>query len=412
MRILRVHNRYRQPGGEDVSFASEVELLREKGHDVDTLEVTNDTITLDRSPLSMARLAASTVWSRSGRTLVSDAVAAHRPQVVHFDNTFPLLSPAAYGVARRSGVAVVQTLHNYRLICPGATLFRAGSPCQDCVGRPVALPGVVHGCYRDSVAETATVAAMLASHRVRRTWSRDVDRYIALTDFARALFVAGGLPADRIRVKPNFARAAPPPAGASERRDVFLFAGRLSPEKGIETLLDAATELPAGYELHVAGDGPLSARLAHARLAGLPVVALGRLEHGAVIDAMRHARALVFPSVWYEGCPMTLLEAFACGLPVIASRLGAMAELISHGENGLLFAPGDAADLRDTLRWAADNPAAISAMSRCARRTYECLYSPERNYGLLMGIYDEAVLRRHGPQSPAWTNRGGAGIGR
>lgn len=393
MRILRVHNRYRQAGGEDVCFESEVELLRDHGHDVATLVVTNEAIAVDRAPLSAARLASSTVWSRSGRARVAEAVAAHRPEIVHFDNTFPLLSPAAYSAARSSHAAVVQTLHNYRLVCPAATLYRDGSPCHDCVGRAVAVPGVMHGCYRDSTAESAVVAVMLATHRLRRTWSRDVDRYISLTRFARNLFTEGGMPPDRISVKPNFVHAPLPPA-TRPRQDVFLFAGRLSPEKGIETLLEAASRLPAGYQVHVAGDGPLRHRVADARGAGVPVVPLGRIDHCAVTDAMRQARALVFPSVWYEGCPMTLIEAFASGLPVIASRLGAMVEMIDHGQNGLLVAPGDAADLASTLRWAADNPVAMARMGEHARRTYERLYTPERNYSILMEIYDRATRRR------------------
>jgi glycosyltransferase involved in cell wall biosynthesis len=393
MHILRVHNRYQQPGGEDVCFASEVELLRDHGHDVATLVVTNDAIALDRSPLSTAHLAASTVWSRSGRALVAEAVATHRPEIVHFDNTFPLLSPAAYSAARSSGAAVVQTLHNYRLVCPAATLYRDGSPCHDCVGRAVAAPGVMHRCYRESAAESAVVAAMLATHRLRRTWSRDVDRYIALTRFARDLFSTGGLPPDRISVKPNFVHAPRPPA-PRPRQNIFLFAGRLSPEKGVETLLDAATQLPAGYHLHIAGDGPLRRRVADAGDERASVVPLGQIDHPALTVAMRGARALVLPSVWYEGCPMTLIEAFASGLPVIASRLGAMAEMIDHGENGLLVAPGDAAALGDTLRWAADNPVAMAAMGDRARCSYQHLYTPERNYALLMRIYGEAIQRR------------------
>jgi glycosyltransferase involved in cell wall biosynthesis len=333
------------------------------------------------------------VWSRSGRARVAEAVAAHRQDIVHFDNTFPLLSPAAYSAARSSGAAVVQTLHNYRLVCPAATLYRDGSPCHDCIGRAVAAPGVMHGCYRDSIAESAVVAAMLATHHLRRTWSRDVDRYIALTRFARDLFSTGGMPPDRISIKPNFVHTPLAPA-LRPRHDVFLFAGRLSPEKGIELLLDAASRLPSGYQIQVAGDGPLRRRVVAARDAGLPVVPLGRIDHGAVTEAMRQARALVFPSLWYEGCPMTLIEAFASGLPVIAFRLGAMAEMIDHGDNGLLVAPGNAADLAAALRWAASHAGSMATMGERARRTYELLYTPERNYAMLMEIYELAARRR------------------
>jgi glycosyltransferase involved in cell wall biosynthesis len=388
VRILRVHNRYQQRGGEDAVFEAEVALLRERNEIVQELEVANQAIAPSRLPLASAKLALATVWSPTGHRLVADAIDAFRPDVVHFDNTFPLVSPAAYTAARKRGTPVIQTLHNYRLLCPSATLYRNGAVCEDCIGHLVPLPGVIHGCYRDSRAQSTVVAAMLATHRLRRTWSRDVDRYIALSDFARSIFVEGGLPPHLISVKPNFVVPVADPR-LEDHGDV-LFVGRLAPEKGVTTLLAAASLLEDSV-IRIAGDGPLAGELATAVQQGAQVLPLGRLTPDLVKREMLSARALVFPSEWYEGFPLTILEAFAAGLPVIASHLGAMTEIVEDGRTGLLFEPGNLTDLAAKIRWAHANPEQMRAMGENARREYEANYSPDRNYGLLIEIYEQAI---------------------
>lgn len=398
MRILRVHNRYQQRGGEDAVFEAEVALLQAYGDTVQIIDLSNDSIATSRSPRATAKLALDTIWSTSGRRLVADAVAASEPHVVHFDNTFPLISPAAYSVARDHGAAVVQTLHNYRLVCPAATLYRDRAVCEDCLGRSP-LPGVVHGCYRHSRSQSAVVASMLTAHRLSRTWLRDVDRYIALSGFARSKFIEGGLPASLIAVKPNFVTIEPE-SEKTERSD-FLFVGRLAPEKGVRTLL-AAVRRMNGIHVRVAGDGPLAAEVASACALNPALTVLGRLDPAQVRREMRSCRALVFPSEWYEGFPLTILEAFACGTPVIASRLGAMADIVDHGRTGLLFEPGNAEDLAEKMRWAHAHPNDMRVMGENARREYELTYTPDRNYTLLMGIYDEAIAhaRRRDRRGP------------
>src|SRR4051812_21506632 len=199
VRVLVVHNRYQRRGGEDTVVDHEVALLRRHGHEVDLW--TDDNTRVDTIP--SARLAAGTIWSRAAYGELDRRVSAGRFEVVHFHNTLPLISPSGYYGARGAGAAVVQTLHNYRLVCPAGTLLRAGRPCEDCVGR---LPwlAVHHRCYRGSAAASATVAAMLVAHRAARTWARAVDAYIALTPFVRDRVTAGGVPPDRVTVKPNF----------------------------------------------------------------------------------------------------------------------------------------------------------------------------------------------------------------
>ena len=389
MRILRVHNRYQERGGEDVSFEAEVDLLSSHGEEVQTLVVSNEEIPARQSPVGSLELAVSTVWSRKHRRRVAETVSEMQADVVHVDNFFPLISPGAYSAARDAGAAVVQTLHNYRLVCPNALFYRDGRPCEDCLGKTPPLPGVIHACYRDSRAQTAVVAAMLTTHRLRRTWQHDVDRYIVMTQFARQKFIDGGLPADKLTVKPNFIDSNPS-APVGDGRYV-LFVGRLSPEKGIATLLrcwDRNGSLPP---LRIAGDGPVREEVDRAAASNVLITALGRLSRDAVLREMSGARALVFPSEWYEGLPLTIVEVFACGVPVIASRLGAMAEIIDDGRTGLLFEPGNAEDLMAKVSWAWAHPAEMRRMGENARQEYEHTYTPERNYQMLMDIYRQAI---------------------
>jgi glycosyltransferase involved in cell wall biosynthesis len=377
--ILVGHNYYQQPGGEDQVFAAEAALLESKGHRVIRYEECNSRI----GNRNAAVAALGAVWSSKSARSLSDLVRLHKPDVVHFHNTFPLISPAAYYAVQRQGVPVVQTLHNFRLLCPGATLFREGSVCEECIERKSLLPAVRHGCYRGSRPATAAVATMLSVHRGLGTWQRKVDLYIAVSEFARRKFVDGGLPKSRVVVKPNF--VSPDPGVGVGRGGYALFVGRLSAEKGISVLTSAWSEL-IDIPLVVAGDGPL---------AGTEwprgVSWIGRKPREKILELMREARLLIFPSLWYEGAPMTIVEAFACGLPVIASNLGSMAETVDHERTGLLFDPGGAADLARKVRWAFAHPEAMEAMRVAARREYEEKYTAERNYKLLMAIYETAI---------------------
>ena len=398
MKVLLVHNRYQHPGGEDVVFAAEVELLTRAGHRVIQYVRWNEEIAT-RGWLGRARLAASTLWARDSYHAVRDLVRRECPDVAHFHNTFPLVSPAAYYACREGGVPVVQTLHNYRLLCPAATFLRNGRPCELCLGRGVPWPGVLHRCYRRSRAASAVVAAMLVYHRSRRTWSDQVNCYIALTEFSRQKFVQGGLPADRTIAKPNFVYPDPGPRRTEGR--YALFVGRLSAEKGLTTLLEAWKRVPVPVPLVLAGDGPERARLEAAASDVGSVRFLGRLSREAVIAAMHQASFLVFPAECYENFPLAIAEAFACGVPVIATRLGAMAEIVADGRTGLHFAAGDPDDLAAKVVWALSHPHEMEAMGRAARAEYEAKYTSERNYEMLMEIYERAARQR----SDLWPRR-------
>jgi glycosyltransferase involved in cell wall biosynthesis len=385
MKILLCHSHYREPGGEDQVFAAEQALLRSRGHDVVTYTRHNDEL----ESLGRLRQARTTLWNSTAYRELRTLIQREQPQLMHCTNLFPLISPSAYRAARDEGVAVVQSLHNYRLLCPKAQFLRRDQVCEACLGKSIPWPGVVHACYRDSFAASAVVAALLALHRLRGTWTRDVDQYIALTEFSRRKFVAGGLPADRLSVKPNFLAVDPGPGEG--RGEFVVYAGRLSPEKGIGTLLDAWSQLGGRIPLTVIGDGPLAGRVQEAATRDRSIQWRGRLPHPEVLEILGQARFLVFPSHCYETFGLSIIEAFARGTPVVAPRLGAMGELIEHDRTGLLVPPANAAALADAVRrlWAEED--LREQMRIQVRQEFEARYTAERNYELLRAIYQQAM---------------------
>jgi glycosyltransferase involved in cell wall biosynthesis len=378
MRVLLAHNFYQHRGGEDFVVEAEIALLRSHGHEVETYFRSND----DIADISAASVAKQTLWSFRTTHELAELIRAFRPDVIHVHNTFPLISPSVYWAATRAGVPVVQTLHNFRLMCLSALYLRKGKVCEECAGH---LPwrGVVHKCYRDSAAASAVLAGMLTLHRGLWTYHNKVSRYIALNDFCRNKFIEGGLPADRIVVKPNFVDF---PMLQDLPRQGLLFVGRLSVEKGVETLAGAAALL-TDAQLRLAGDGPKAFLLDGVQ----GVTRLGSLSGEAVRHEMNSAIALVIPSIWYENFPRTIVEAFATGLPVIASRIGALTDLVHDGETGLLFEPGNSRDLADKIAWTQDNPDEMAWMGRNARAQYEAEFTAERNYAQLMAIYEDVI---------------------
>ena len=389
MRVLLAHNSYQQSGGEDAVVANERALLADAGCDVDLLHIHNDEISSFWHKLSTT---INLTRSARGKMLMARAIEGFRPDVVHVHNFFPLLTAAIYDACRDAGVPVVQTLHNFRLTCAGAILFRDGKPCEDCIhGSP--YQGALHGCYRGSRAGSLAVARMIDVHRRRNTWNTRVDRFIALTRFAKGRYVAAGLEPARIAVKPNFVPdPGRMPPGPQPPRAGALFVARLSPEKGLGTLLKAWQGL--AVPLTIIGDGPLKDFAAAG--SGGSITYLGRQSALEVRAAMRKAAFLVMPSESYETFGMVSVEAFANGLPVIASRLGAMAEIVEDGRTGLLFTPGDAADLAAKVTAAAAQPDLLRTLGQEARTCYEARYTPAVNLRALMAIYDGVLQERHG----------------
>jgi glycosyltransferase involved in cell wall biosynthesis len=393
VKILVVHNSYQQRGGEDAVREAEVALLRGAGHEVVEFLRHNGEIR-GYSFVQQLGLACSTAWSRQSYRDLRDLLLWEAPDLAHFHNTFPLISPSAYYACADAGVPVVQTLHNYRLLCPGANFLRDGRVCEECLGRSIPWPGVLHGCYRGSRAATASVAAMLTVHRSLRTWHDKVDLFIALTEFARQKHIAGGFPAKRIVVKPNFLQVDPLPKVGRGQYAVYI--GRLSEEKGVRVLIEAWNCLSATIPLLLVGEGPLAGEVAEqvARPGLTSISLLGRLANDEVLRLLHGARLLIVPSVCFEGFPMTILEAFACGVPVIAAGHGGAGEVVRDGSTGLHVPPGDPCALASKVEWAWRHPDLIDEMGRAARAEFESQYTAEQSYRRLLQIYERALSSR------------------
>lgn len=385
MRILLIHNYYQLAGGEGAVFRAEADLLKAYGHTVLEYTVHNDQLA------SAGTLATATkmIWNREVYQDLRSLIEQNNIQIAHFHNTFPLISPAAYYAAKAAGAAVVQTLHNYRLLCPNALFFRAGKPCEDCLGKAIPWPGVVHKCYRESLVASGAVSTVLATHRMAKTWVSQVDAYVALTDFAKDKFVQGGIPEDIIHVKANF--IDPDPGYQSQPGKYALYVGRLSVEKGIDTLLSAWAKLGQKLPLKIIGDGPLASDVEEAARHYPGIEWLGRCPPEMVYQQMKDAMFLVVPSKWYEGLPRTIVESFAVGTPVLASDLGAMSSLVRPGVTGWHFEAGNALDLAQVVERRLAHPQDFASIRQTTRQEFERHYSANKNYDRLLAIYRSVI---------------------
>ena len=389
MRILSIHNRYLIRGGEDQSRELEEKLLQEQGNQVDIYEENNNRV----AEIGKVRVAIRTVWSTESYQIVRQKLTENSYNIVHVQNFFPLISPSVYYAANKQGVPIVQTLRNYRLLCANSYFFRDQKVCEDCLGKIIPWPGVVHGCYRDSKLGSLVVVTMQTLHRAISTWKKMVNLYITLTDFTRQKFIQAGLPADKIVVKPNF--VYPDPGMGEGNGNYAIFIGRLSPEKGLDTLLAAWQLLGGKIPLKIIGDGPLSNQVREA-VTKLPYVKwLGRLPIQEVYTLIGEAKFLIFPSQWYETFGRVAIEAFAKGTPVIASNLGNMSSMIESGRTGFHFSPGDPNDLVALVEYALTHPEKLRKMRFEARSEFEAKYTAQQNYHKLMDIYKLAIASKN-----------------
>jgi len=394
VRILLAHNFYGSavPSGENQVFEAEKALLQSRGHELAEFTRHSDEIR-GQGAWGAIKGAAATPWNPWAAQAIRQVVARFRPNVVHVHNTFPLVSPAIFHALAGTGVARVLTLHNYRLFCPAAIPMRAGQVCTDCLDRRSVLPALQHGCYRGSRLATLPLAANVAVHRLLGTWTQQVDAFIALTEFQRQRVVDAGLLASRVHVKPNFYPGSPGVLPWAQRQPYVVFAGRLSAEKGVATLVRAwqlwGRDAP---ELRVLGGGEMRAELEH-MATGLPVRFLGQLGAAEAQQQIAEASLLVLPSECFEGFPMVVREAFAFGTPAAVSNLGPLPSIVKHGQSGVVFEAANSESLLNTVRAAWQSPDVLEQLGQGARRAFEALYNEDANYRTLIHIYEHAIAQ-------------------
>ena len=389
MKILTVHTKYMHRGGEDEVQESEEQLLRSRGHQVQSLIFDNAEI----KGFGAALTGLNSSWSQPSYGRVADEIKSWRPDLVNVHNFFPLATPAVHYAAARAGVPVVQTLHNFRTMCPNGVFLRKGRPCEDCLGKTVPWPGIIHACYRGSYAASGSAAAMISVHNLLNTWRSRVTLFFTLTEFARQKFIQGGFPPERLVVKPNFVGLDFGPGSGDG--DFVFYAGRLSEEKGIPLLLNAWKAARPRGRLLLAGDGPLAASVQETSLRDSSVQYLGRLSLTETYQYMGKARALAFPSLMYEGMPRAIIEAFSRGTPVIANRSGSMLEMIRHRETGWLVDRDDCRALADALSTVFSEEIDHAHIRSSARADFERNYTADRQYDLLMSAYQRAIQAEH-----------------
>lgn len=389
MKILLCHNRYLQRGGEDQVFDDERKLLKSAGFEVIEYVTTSQGLE-GKNSLEVAKL---TIWNsktyREVRSLIRDS----KPALMHCTNTFPVLSPSIYAAAKRERVPIVQSLHNFRSVCAGSLLLRNGESCEKCVGKLIPLSGVMHRCYRGSVAASAVLSVVIGMENVRRKFSQHIDRYIALSNHARDILIRAGFPASRVSVKSNFISGSHTMGNGTPGQ--FLFVGRLADEKGLHVLLECWSRLPQHFKLTIAGDGPLAPLVRAAAKTHSNIRYVGLLNGEQVLAELRSAFSLIVPSLCYEMCPKVILEAYASGTPVIASDHGALREYVVNGRTGTLFAPGDAEDLRNKIfEWTNANEN-MEELRRATRLHFEENFTPRRNLEQLARIYRSVLQERN-----------------
>ncbi len=385
MKILIVHNHYRFRGGEDLCFEADTELLRNRGHQVVHYTRHND----DAGNRGAIREALDTLWSRRTYDEVTALIRGERPDVMHVHNTFPLVSPSVYDAAADTSVPVVQSLHNYRPFCVGAALLRNDRVCESCIGSTFGWQGVRHRCYRGSLTASTASAAVNARNRMRGTWKRKIARFVAFSTASRDLFVRAGFPASRIVLNPHFVSLDRTPR--EKRTDAFMFVGRLVPEKGVDRLLEAWKGFEGDWELRIAGEGPLEESVRKAAASDPRIRFYGVIPRTQMLDRLAESAALVFPSPWHETFGRVLVEAFALGLPVLASNLGGPLDIVDSPELGQLFDPTSTAAIRAAMTSFVADRSNHPAMRQAAYRAYLDKYTEDRNYARLIGTYRDAI---------------------
>lgn len=384
MKILQIHNQYTKKGGEDTTVANEKSLLLAKSHQVEQLFFDNGQI----KGIEKMKILYKSIYNQNSTKILRDKIQDFRPDIIHIHNLFYVASPAILYEAQKNKVPVVLTIQNFRLICSGSLLLRNGQVCELCTQKVFPFSGIKHKCFQNSVLKTAQLTFTTGIHKILGTWQNKVDAYITLTDFVKKKLIQSSLqlPESKVFVKPNFTEDKGW-ASAESRDNFFLYVGRLSHEKGIRTLLEASKQID--FHLEIIGDGEMRQMVQAFAQQNPNIIYHGFQGQDFIIEKMKQCKALLFPSIWYEGMPLTLLEAFSTGTPVIISDIDNLNEMVSNQYNGLHFKTGNSKDLAEKIYYFQQN--ASSTFYENARKTYEELYRPEKNYQELMGIYQKVI---------------------
>jgi glycosyltransferase involved in cell wall biosynthesis len=380
------HNYYQNLGGEDISFEAEAKLLEKYGNIV--IRYTRDNNEINTYRVSQkVQLIYNTIWSSRSFRDLNFILEKEKPELVHFQNTFPLISPSAIYACKQHNIPVVMSLRNYRLMCINGLFLRNMQICEDCIQKDFDLPGVFHACYRDSHLQSSIVALMTGYHHTKKTWVHNINKFICPSEFSKRKFIQGKLPAWKISVKPNFTEN---PGKLYEKQDYVLFIGRLSKEKGMINALHSMSDNPH-IPFIIIGSGPLEEEVKKTSKALKNVNYLGRLKSEQTLDVLGKARFLIYPSSCYETFGRGIVEAFAFAVPVIASQIGALEELVNNNVTGLLIDPENSDELSTRIKWLWEHPGKCAQMGKNARNEYLQRFTPELNYHSLMNIYSSVM---------------------
>jgi glycosyltransferase involved in cell wall biosynthesis len=383
--VLLVHNEYIQRGGEEAVVEAEAKLLTDNG--VEVVRYTVRSIDYE-SPFWRIVVAINSIWSLPQFLRVAWVILLRQPTVMHVHNTFPVISPSIFFCAKLFGVRTIYTLHNYRIVCPTATLFYKEAICERSLVSSTYW-AIGARAYRESRLVTLLLVMQIEFHRKIKTWLWAVDSFIVLTEFSKSKFVLAGIPREKIRVKSNFLE--PRKHGfdtadsRSPNRDFGLFVGRITAEKGVKVLLDSWSTV--NFPLKVIGDGPKLVEYKEMSVHNPTIEFLGNLDSSEVSGYLNNARFIVIPSLWYEGFPMVVLEAFAHEVPIIASDIGSLGEIVQHEQNGLLFPVGNSVRLSDEVRKFVISSKYAHEIGVAGKNCLAVLYSGERSLSQLREVY-------------------------
>lgn len=398
MKILIIHNKYLQHGGEDTVFNEEFNMLSKNGHSVRKLEVSNESINIS-SIFSKMIFFCKVLWNKQSNKIIEHEIREYQPDIVHVHNTFPLLSPSIYWKIKKMGIPIIQTVHNFRIGCSNGLLLRNNKPCELCINGSK-INAVKNKCYKDSYLMTTNVVMMQKLHSIIGTFKRKIDRYIVLTKFTEEFLLKMNIDKNKISIKPNFVSetqfhnvAAPFSNDFNKyKSNSFVFVGRISSEKGIEFLLKNFSEInQKNINLIIIGDGPLKSNLENRFKADTRIQWLGKLEKKEILDIVSNCVALILPSNFYETFGMTIIEAFSVGTPVIATNHGSLPYVVENHNDGLLFEFSNGKDLKEKIILLSENKQLRKNLSKNAINNFKKKYSEEVNYMELLKIYEQTI---------------------